>query len=109
MVIMSRKAEISTETIVVAALAMIVLVVLIIIFKTQISNLAGGFMNTGNSAKAGLNGNQCQTLIGGRVCGGTTAYTQYEAKYQLTPVTPPVGASWSDCGSQACYDIGPAK
>lgn len=120
---MSRKADMSIQTVVVAALAMIVLIILIVIFKTQIGNLAGGFTSTGNSAKSGLAGKTCQTLIGGRVCDPTEAnYPRTNYTWELVPkptCTPEqkdamdkhpgdnkyVCDDWSDCLKKNCYEI----
>jgi hypothetical protein len=65
---MAKKAEMSINAIVAAALALIVLVILLFIFKNQIGNIAGGFTSAGNNAKGGISGTTCKTLLGDRIC-----------------------------------------
>lgn len=106
---MSKKADISVNTIVVAALALIVLVIMIFIFKGQIGNISSGFFSAGNDAKSGMNGTKCQTMLGGRVCGG--GLDKYpDAIYEKNMVVPPVSGKWIDCEKTTvtdknCYEI----
>lgn len=103
---MSKKADMSINTIVAAALAIFLLLVLMFVFKNQIGNLAGGFFSAGNSAKAGINGTTCQTLIGGRVCNENI--DKYN-DYTKTQIPPSAGTKWSDCPSNICWELGVKK
>lgn len=116
---MKKKAQgLSMNMIVVAALALLVLVVIVFIFSDQIKNLATGFTNAGNDAKAGLKGTKCATLLGDRVC--STSYntlTQAERdKYDTLTIPKPQVCDkdgnnckfeWSDCKQADCYELIP--
>ena len=102
---MKRKGDLSIQTIVIAALSMIVLLILIFIFKDQIGNLAGGFRNAGDSARGNINGTRCQSLIGNRYCNPSSS-TYPTSTYNWDTIPPPP-SGWSDCKTGQCVEITP--
>ena len=109
---MGKKADMSMNTIVTAVLALMVLIILLYIFRLQITSIAGGFTSVGNDAKSGINGTKCQTILGGRICGeaDNNKYKDMNEKYVLNEVPPPSNSKWSDCkNSNSCFEIGEKK
>jgi hypothetical protein len=111
---MSKKADISVNTIVMAALALMVLIILLFIFRNQISNVAGGFTSVGNNAKAGAEGTNCLSMLGGRACGkAPNGYhtvgiaLEKPCLVYTDPKDVSKGCSksgWKDCSAE-CYEI----
>lgn len=97
---MQKKANISTETIIYAVIALTVLILLLIIFRTQIGKSAGGIGSVSDEANKGLKGENCKTLFGDRICGlnEPNGYT-----CNIVPNKPSGG--WKDCPGAECCEL----
>lgn len=112
-----KKADLSMNTIVIAVLALIVLVVLAFVFRDQISNATKGFTFVGDDAKAGIAGVKCETLLGDKICSSNMNRAGYE-KNGAEPLPKPCkkktdgkctgGYGWIDCSGE-CYLISDLK
>ena len=95
-----KKGSLSLETIVVAALCLLVLVVLAFIFRTQIGDLVKRYTGISNDLEDQAKGNKCVTLTTmaerkcDSGCGG-----------EWSRVSLPSGVKeWSDCKGKDCCE-----
>lgn len=109
---MSKKGiELTMQTIIVAVLMLIVLVVLIMVFRGQIGKSSQRYFAIGNQSEQELQAtDKCMTLFGNRRCLNECPVEEIkvpggESRYVVwTPV--PAGAKgWSDCKATCCERI----
>ena len=82
----------SLNMIIVAALVLIVLVIVAVIFRTQILHYAKGYRNIGDQAIAGANGTMCSSFF------STDRYCSDQRDCGDDQRIPePPGGKWSDC------------
>ncbi len=95
MALQKRGVEMSIQTIVYAVLALIVLIVVLMIFSSQIRTTILGYISISNRSLGEVNGENCGSLFGSdRKCyqGGCPAdYT-------------PVDGEWKDCTTGVCCE-----
>jgi hypothetical protein len=89
--------ELSLQAIVIAALAVIALVVILIIFGSQIRKAIFGYNDVTNNSIGTIKGNNCGSLFSmDRKCFASGCPTGWK----------PVPGSWSDCTTGACCETG---
>jgi hypothetical protein len=96
---MKKKAQLSLQMIIVAALGLIVLVILAIIFKEHISSYAAGYKSTADNAIESAEGERCVSILttNPRKCSDTPPSEEW-TEVTLTK------DKWSDCEDEKCYE-----
>ncbi len=65
----NKKGDLSIQTIVIAALSLVILIILIMVFRTQISNAVKGYFNIGAQAQDMVGDeDNCASLFDDRFC-----------------------------------------
>jgi len=90
-----KKGDLSINTVVIAALAIFVLVVLIIVFNTQIRKGAFEYFNIQDDAASAAKGNKCVTILSAGTHKCVTGSCE-STWMELSPSDPDAG--WKDCG-----------
>lgn len=81
------------NTIVIAALALLILVILILVFRSQIGKTSQSYIDIGEQASKEAGGaNKCQSLLSSNAC---YPGPNCPSKYVLIPEP---AKKWSDCG-----------
>ena len=75
-----KKADLSLNTVVMAILALVVMIVLILVFREQIGSAAQRYFNIGDEAEETALGKKCQSFLSPstRQCGDTRPDELYE-------------------------------
>jgi|ETNmetMinimDraft_11_1059920.scaffolds.fasta_scaffold31809_3 hypothetical protein len=90
---MKKRAAISMETVVVAAIVLFVLVVVIAIFGSQIKDFAAGFTSISNTTKGIREGTVCKGFMSNKNCQDTCGETD---NFYYEEIPAPSGG-WGDC------------
>jgi len=91
-----KRAGLSINMIIVAALGLIVLVIVAFIFRTQVIDYASKYTQTADSAVKSAEGKTCATLFSTRKC---------SANKPTPGEWTPVSGEWTDCGKdKKCWE-----
>ena len=95
-----RKGSLTLETIIVAALALIVLVVLAFIFRTQVGDLVKKYRGVSDDLEEQAKGMKCVTLatMSQRQCESSCS-----AEWSEVPL-PAEAKEWKDCKTKKCCE-----
>ena len=118
---MKKKADLSINMVVMAALAIIVLLILIFVFKGQINGASNSFFDISKWAHGSARGEVCKSIASsGRVCASSSPDDENGLKYRELPnpscsskqindlaekntAKPYACNGWSDCDNK-CYE-----
>ncbi len=92
---MKKGVEIATNTMVLIIISLIVLAIVVLVFRQQVTKGAEKYTSIGKEAE--INATKCSNIILGRACSDNACKTGEGFKEEYSPT-----GTWSDCPGKHC-------